>query len=252
MIFLMYHELETTGRTLCQDAPGYVRYVVRAADFCAQMQLLKDLGWRGLSVSEALAFPANSVAITFDDGCETDLLTAAPLLRELGFGATFYITAGFLGKSGYLSKQHLRELSSLGFEIGCHSMTHAYLSDLDEKGMHREIIESKQQLEQMIGKQIDHFSCPGGRYNDRSIQMARKGNYRTLATSRARANFKDTDLFALGRLAVMRGTALTDFEAHCRGTGLWRLNLQESLRRSAKQAIGNSLYDRLRGAWLHR
>src|SRR5690242_17761642 len=35
---------------------------------------------RGVSVSEALEFSPNSVAITFDDGCETDLLAAAAVL----------------------------------------------------------------------------------------------------------------------------------------------------------------------------
>jgi peptidoglycan/xylan/chitin deacetylase (PgdA/CDA1 family) len=37
-----------------------------------------------LNVSEAIRYPAEpSVCITFDDGCETDLIAAAPVLREL-------------------------------------------------------------------------------------------------------------------------------------------------------------------------
>ena len=71
-----------------------------------------------------------TVCITFDDGCETDLLAAAPILKEFGFGATFYITVGFLGKPGYLSEAQVRNLSALGFEIGCHSLTHPYLPTL--------------------------------------------------------------------------------------------------------------------------
>ena len=51
------------------------------------------------------AIPTNrSVCITFDDGCETDLIAAAPVLRESGFSATFYLTAGFLGTPGYLDR----------------------------------------------------------------------------------------------------------------------------------------------------
>ena len=38
------------------------------------------------------------MTITFDDGCETDLLVAAPILRQAGFNATFFITWGRLGK----------------------------------------------------------------------------------------------------------------------------------------------------------
>ena len=211
MVFLMYHELETDGRPLCQDASGYVRYIARETDFRAQMYHLKHGGWRGVDVTEAVSFNPATVAITFDDGCETDLLIAAPILRELGFGATFYITTGFLEKPGYLTHGQLRELSSLGFQIGCHSMTHAYLSDLDETGLRREIIDSKNQLEQLIGKPVEHFSCPGGRYNRRAIAMVQKEGYRTLATSQPRENSSGTNCFELARVPVMRETTLSRF-----------------------------------------
>ena len=251
MVFLMYHEIESPGRPLCQGAPGYVRYVVREKDFRAQMEHLKHNGWRGVEVGEALKFDPSTAALTFDDGCATDLLVAAPILREIGFGATFYITAGFLGKPGYLTQAQLRELSSLGFQIGCHSMTHAYLSDLDEAGLRREIIDSKNQLEQLIGKPVEHFSCPGGRYNQRAIAMVRNAGYRTLATSNSRTNSADTDCFELGRVPVMRETTLRDFESYCHGRGLWRLRIRESLRHIGKRVLGNTLYDRLRARTLH-
>ena len=178
IVFLMYHELELPGRTLVQDAPGYVRYVLHAAKFREQMELIKQQGWRGVGVSEALNFSPHEVAITFDDGCETDLISAAPILREFGFGATFYITTGFLGKPGYLNHAQLRELAESGWEIGCHSMTHAYLTDLDDQGLHREIVEAKLQLEQIVGRVVEHFSCPGGRYDLRVANTARRAGYR--------------------------------------------------------------------------
>src|SRR5580658_774644 len=122
--FLMYHELELAGRKLCQSEPGYVRYILPLETFRSQMEWLKQSGFRSLSVSEALCFPAEripaepGVCITFDDGCETDLIAAAPLLREFGFHATFYLTAGFLGTPGYLGDEQVRELDAQGFEIG--------------------------------------------------------------------------------------------------------------------------------------
>ena len=252
MVFLMYHELEADGRSLCQDAPGYVRYIVREKDFRAQMNHLKDSGGRGVDVGEALSFKPSTTAITFDDGCETDLLIAAPILHELGFGATFYITTGFLEKPCYLTQRQLRELSSLGFQIGCHSMTHAYLSDLGDDALRREIMDPKTQLEQLIGKPVEHFSCPGGRYNRRVIAMVQKEGYRTLATSNSRANSANADSFELGRVSVMRGTTLHDFNSYCQGRGLRRLRIRDSLRQAAKRVLGNTLYDRLRGGALEK
>ena len=253
VVFLMYHELETPGRPLRQAEPGYVRYIVRVSDFRSQMESLKSQGWKGMSVGQAIgSFAEKTVAITFDDGCETDLLSAAPILRELGFGATFYITSGWSEQTGYLSHAQLRELSSLGFEIGCHSMSHSYLTDLDEDGLRREIGDSKHQLEQVIGKTVEHFSCPGGRFDERVARVARDAGYRTVATSATQANTSASNPFALGRVAVMRNASLAEFRNLCHGRGLWQWRLGVQLRGAIRSAMGNSAYDRLRRAMLRR
>lgn len=252
-VFLMYHELELPGRDLCQSDPGYVRYVLKASDFSAQMHSLHSAGWYGSSVSEALSFPEKSqVAITFDDGSETDLLSAAPVLKELGFNATFYITAAFLGKRGYLSSQQVRELASAGFEIGCHSKTHAYLSDLAESALETEIAEPKKFLEDLLSRPVEHFSCPGGRYNNKVQAVARRAGYRSLATSRTHPNSRSTDQFELGRVAILRTTAPTSFDNICRAQGLWRLRSAEVASGTVKSILGNSAYDALRARLLGR
>lgn len=251
MVFLMYHELELPGRSLCQFDPGYTRYVVAAEDFRAQMQSLGTAGWKGVNVSQALAFPQYpAVAITFDDGCETDLLIAAPVLRSLNFNATFYITYGFLDTPGYLTREQLRKLSDLGFEIGCHSMNHVYLSDLDDAGLQREIAESKVYLENLLGEPVDHFSCPGGRFDRRVEEVAKAAGYQTVATSRVHANGRTTNPYALGRIAVMRDTQLSEFKSLCHGHGFWQMNVRSGLQQGAKILLGNSLYDRVRSAML--
>ena len=253
IVFLMYHELGIPGRRLCQSEPGYVRYVLPEPDFRAQMDYLKQNAWQGVSVGQALAFPVGrNVAITFDDGCETDLLSAAPILRQAGFNATFFITSGRLGTPGYLSPAQLTELSGQGFEVGCHSMTHPYLTDLDESGLQREISGAKEQLEQILGQPVNHFSCPGGRCNQRVVAVARAAGYRTLATSRIQANSEDTDTFALGRVAMLRNDSLSAFAAISEGKSLSRMRAQNGLREAARVVLGNSLYDRVRARLLRR
>jgi len=250
-VFLMYHELEVAGRPLCQSDPGYEPYVLKEADFRSQIGWLRESGWRGASVGEALTSHAeNRVVITFDDGCETDLLFAAPLLKENDFGATFYVTAGLLGRTGYMTPNQLRELCSMGFEIGCHSMTHAYLNDLDAQGLRREIVEAKQIIEQCIGKSIEHFSCPGGRYDDRATETARAAGFRSLATSNAHANSRSIDRFELGRIAIRRDTSLEAFQQICRGRGLWKILWRDALSGAAKRVLGNTRYDRVRARLL--
>jgi peptidoglycan/xylan/chitin deacetylase (PgdA/CDA1 family) len=256
ILCLMYHELETPGQPLCQDEPGYVRYVLSEQNFREQMDWLQQEGIHGVSISDALA--ANEIVgraadnngsprivITFDDGCGSDLRVAAPLLEKRGFSATFYITLGFLGRRGYMLPQHVRELADLGFEIGCHSLTHSYLSDLDEAGLRHEIADAKTQLENIVGRPVDHFSCPGGRWNPRVASIAKEAGYSSVATSRIGVNGSRSDPFSLARVAVMRGTPLAAFQTLCQGN-LWQLQLRDLLRSTSRRVLGNTLYDRLR------
>ncbi len=247
IVFLMYHELELAGRKLCQSEPGYVRYILPLEAFRSQMAWMKQSGWRGLSVGEALLYPSEpSVCITFDDGCETDLIAAAPVLREFSFDATFYLTAGFLGTPGYLNAGQVRELDAQGFQIGCHSMTHPYLSDLPEPELKREIVEAKLHIEEIVGHPIEHFSCPGGRYDQRTLQMARHAGFATVANSQFRANSPATSPYELGRVAMLRDLTLEQFSATCQGQGLWKKRLQHQARRGVQRALGNQAYDYLR------
>src|SRR5580700_10733796 len=111
IVYLMYHELEVEGRPLCQTEQGYLRYVVHQSQFREQMNWLQSVGLRGISVSDDLD-------------------------RNLtgGIAATFYITIGFLGRPGYMVPKQVRELGDLEFDIGSHSLTHSYLSNLDQAG----------------------------------------------------------------------------------------------------------------------
>ncbi len=248
IVFLMYHELELPGRPLVQSDPGYVRYILPREVFESQICWLKQNGWHGLSVGKALHYPdGKSVAITFDDGCETDLIVAAPILKENGCNATFYVTAGFVGRPGYLSSAQLRELHSLNFEIGCHSMTHAYLDDLSPADLRREISDAGKKIADIIGHAVQHFSCPGGRHNAGVMEVAKTSGYRSLATSRGHANSPATDPFLLGRVAILRGTDTAAFGRICTGEALARMRWLDSARVAARKLLGNSLYDRVRG-----
>lgn len=247
-VFLMYHELALPGRATCHAEPGYTRYAVAASDFRNQMHRLADDRWRLKNVSEAIeSFSEKGVCITFDDGCETDLLCAAPVLRDLRAGATFYLTVDFLEKPGYLSHSQVRDLSAQGFEIGCHSLTHPYLPDVDDDRLREETAGAKDRLEQIAGAPVVHFSCPGGRWDRRVLNAVKAANFRTMATSRTGANSTNTSPFSLTRVAVLSNTSIDSLVRTCRGQGLFQARLKETARNAAKRVLGNSVYDSLRG-----
>jgi len=254
--FLMYHELESSGDELCENSAGYRRYVISQDEFKNQLAMIESNGWRGWSVSDSLRVMNNEheteqgVCVTFDDGCATDLLLAAPLLLEKEFNATFYITVNHLGKRGYLTKTDVRKLADLGFEIGSHSMTHTHLSDLRVGDLEVELGESRRELEDITGRRVEHFSCPGGRVNALVAQIARKTGYQSVATSRIGLNTRTTDRFALARLAVKKGTRTETLARLCRGQGLFLSQAQDAALSAAKRVLGNSIYERVRAGAL--
>lgn len=74
----------------------------------------------------ALAVPDKVVVLTFDDAVKSHRTVVAPLLKELGFGATFFITQRWMeDREDFLTWEEAGEIHRLGFEIGNHSWTHA-------------------------------------------------------------------------------------------------------------------------------
>ncbi len=252
-VYLMYHELQLPGRKLCQNDNSYVRYVVDQCDFRAQLARLKESGFRGMGVGEALLNSDREqpgVAITFDDGCESDLLAAGPLLREAGFNATFYIVVRYLGVRGYLSLPQLKELANLNFEVGSHSINHVHLTDLSPERLRAELAESKAQLEQVLGIPVEHFSCPFGSWSPDVARMAGEVGYRSVATSRAGINSEKADRFRLARLVVMRGTTIVGFDRLCKGKGLLERRVKAAILSGAKHLLGNEIYEEIRSAFM--
>ena len=66
------------------------------------------------------------VVLTFDDAVKSHRTFVAPLLKELGFNATFYVTHRWMNDAeNFMTWQDIAEIHEMGFEIGNHTWTHA-------------------------------------------------------------------------------------------------------------------------------
>lgn len=123
------------------------------------------------------------VMTSWDDGAPQDL-KLAPILRDAGVAATFYIP--IFGQNGRptISPQEIVSLASEGFEIGAHTMTHPVLSNLHGQRLWVEVHECKEVLEQILGREVPMFCYPRGRYNAEVLGAVQRAGYRGARTTR--------------------------------------------------------------------
>lgn len=81
----------------------------------------------------------------------------------------------------YLRPDQIKYLADNGFEIGSHSMTHSLLTAdyMNESQINFELKQSKIYLEGITGKPVNSFCFPSGRYNSRTIELAKEVGYKS-------------------------------------------------------------------------
>ena len=120
MIFLMYHELEM-GKPRVMPVGTGICPVHSAGGDVSKPDEVVAAGGRARTEREPGAQVSRRARRVHHVRRWLRYWTdspAAPILRDLNLNATFYLTAGFLGKPGYLSAEQARELDAAGFEIG--------------------------------------------------------------------------------------------------------------------------------------
>src|SRR5712671_7863755 len=99
-----------------------VRRIMRASLLVAAIFLLCPRAIFGAPVQTV---PAKLVVLTFDDAVKSHRTFVAPLLKELGFGATFFVTQRWMDdRTNFMTWEDIAEMNEMGFEIGNHSWTH--------------------------------------------------------------------------------------------------------------------------------
>lgn len=169
---LTYHSLDDTGSVI--STPPSV--------FRRQMESLHARGFGAIRLPDLLEawstggpLPARPIVLTFDDGFRNLLEHAAPVLTDLGFGATVFAVAGHCGGRNdwpgqprglpllpLLSWPELRSLAGEGFEVGSHGLRHLPLDRLSGPEAEDEIAGSKQRLEDGLGRAVRVFAYPFG------------------------------------------------------------------------------------------
>jgi len=250
LLILMYHGLQRSADDRgCFDR----RYSVPPAAFAAQMACLRAQYGRAFlpDPGEPLLHGTQArVMVTFDDGDVSQAEVALPCLERLGLRAVFFVTSGFVGQQGMVSRRQLRDLADSGMRIGGHGATHRFLSSLSSRELARELRDSRDSLEQITGRRVDWLALPGGRGDARVFEAAVEAGYRAVFGSQPGDNRESSPAQILQRVAITRGLSLAAFEQilSWQGPVVRNLRWRHRLLQLPKRMFGDERYQRWREA----
>ena len=129
------------------------------------------------------------VSLTFDDGLRSQFITGWPILQKYNFRGTFFLISSRLDGSTYVAPSEATALYRAGNEIGSHTVTHPFLTQLSASQVTDELANSKRTLENLIGAPVRNFALPYGNYNA-AVQAQVKQYYRSMRTVAGAFNTK--------------------------------------------------------------
>jgi len=213
---LMYHSVGKPPKGI-----AFREFYVTPSQFYRQMFMLTIMGFRGVSINEAVPYLSGQkngkiAVLTFDDGYSDNLVSAAPILARFGFTATCYVVSECIGQSNKwdstainvvkptMNIEQLKQWIGCGMEVGAHSRTHPHLTQCNSQVLTSEIVGCKEDLESMLQTEIRHFCYPYGSWNAAIAKMVEKAGFLTACTTRrGRARSGDA-LFWLSRVKVRK------------------------------------------------
>jgi peptidoglycan/xylan/chitin deacetylase (PgdA/CDA1 family) len=229
---LLYHSVPS-GSAHARD-----RLAVPAERFAEHLDAILASGRTPLTVGALAAgmrgehpLPERVLAVTFDDGY-ADTPDAVSLLLERGVHASVYVTTGKVGESSMIGFEQLEMLAQAPgiVELGAHTVTHPHLDELGSAEIEREVLLSKLQLEELIGRRVESFAYPYGSYDRRVRAVVAAAGFRSAVAVKNALSHPADDPFALARWTVRATTTAEQIAAVLDGRGVPRSWTQERLR----------------------
>lgn len=173
---LAYHSIDEFGTSIS----------VRPEVFRGQISWFSKHGWSTLGLADAVrrlrtgaGIPPRSFVLTFDDGMESLLTHAAPILSEHGFAATTFVVTGLVGRppdwyrmpgpyrtTPLLDRAGLEKLASMGWELHPHTHDHPVLSHLSRASQVDQIGRSRSHIREWFGHDGSVLAYPFGQLNE--------------------------------------------------------------------------------------
>ena len=218
---LMYHSILEEDNNYSSDL-----WQITRSQFVSHLKFLTDNRFSFYDISYCLreSLPSKGIAITFDDGIIDNYEIAAPLLLEKNIPFTIFVITDNIrrGINHYMNESQLIQISKNPLvTIGSHTRSHKRLSLLSYTEILNEVKESKDYLEQILGKSITAFSYPYGIYNNKIINVVKESGYKLAFNSNFNANYSTQSKHELSRTEIWNTDDLHHFKQKLNGDWDW-------------------------------
>ena len=207
---LFYHRVaDNVPNSWTITCAGFEKHV----DYCCERMELVGLPWiqeREPRIGSGMP----PVSFTFDDGYDDNCDFAITLLIERGIPCTYFVTTLHIRQQipfphdekrplPVNTVAQLRQMSEAGIEIGCHTRSHVDFSQrITPEQIRHEIIDAKDELEQMIGTEVRYFAFPYGmpaQLTSDALAAVQQAGFKGFCSAYGSYNLPDQDPFHIRR-----------------------------------------------------
>lgn len=227
---LLYH-------SITQSTSDTDPFAVQVDDFQRDMDEVVATGRSPMTATEYAEWcrtpdrATRPVLVTFDDGFADYADLALDVMRARRIASTIFITTGWIGRQGMLSKAAITDLARVErIEIGAHTVSHPHLDTLHLDAARREMTYSREWLEEATGGWVTSMAYPHGSHSAQTKTLARDCGYRTAHAVKNAFSHHADDRYAVGRFTVCGTTPRAQVRAFLSGSGAPRSWAGERLR----------------------
>jgi peptidoglycan/xylan/chitin deacetylase (PgdA/CDA1 family) len=208
---LMYHVINP-------PPPGakFPGLYVAPREFAAQMQALARAGFHSVTMDQMQAnwthgapLPKGKpIVVSFDNGYQSQLTQALPILRGLGWvGVENIQLTGLPPSQGGLSQAQVSQLVTDGWELDTQGISHADLIALSPSALHEQVALAREELQHRYHVPVNWFCYPSGHYDAAVIAEVKAAGYVGSTTVVPGWAAPAEDRYRLPRLRVLGGTS---------------------------------------------
>jgi peptidoglycan/xylan/chitin deacetylase (PgdA/CDA1 family) len=217
---------------------------VPPAEFLHQMKWLRDNGFRGVTLADALAGRAGRLSgqaggaggagrgmkaftVTFDHGYADNFRNALPVLKEYRIPAHIFLVTDLIDtkqllptpdavntnpqRDRLMTWDEVQQMKEAGMDIGSMGGSHTDLTAMTPEAVRADLDRSRDSIRGFIGSDADYFCYPFGRTNARIKEIVKQAGFRGAVYTPA-GKTGGMDRYSLRRVAIPGGTSDKAFQ----------------------------------------